>query len=83
MARQVAADGRPVVYYVHPREIDPDQPRLPMPPVRRFKSYVNLSTTAGKLERILEGGGLTTFRDWIATDGAALRAGATPEAALA
>jgi polysaccharide deacetylase family protein (PEP-CTERM system associated) len=73
MARQVVADGRPVVYYLHPREIDPDQPRLPMPAVRRLKSYVNLSTTAGKLERLLEGDGLTTFRDWIAADGATVR----------
>ena len=48
-----------------------------MPPMRRFKTYVNLSTTAGKLERLLDDGGLTTFRDWIATDGAALRP-ATP-----
>jgi polysaccharide deacetylase family protein (PEP-CTERM system associated) len=72
MARRVVADGRPVVYYLHPREIDPGQPRLPMSRVRRFKTYVNLSTTAGKLERLLEGGGLTTFRAWIAEHGATL-----------
>ena len=80
MARQVAADGRPVVYYLHPREIDPRQPRLPMPAVRRIKSYVNLSTTAGKLERLLEGGGLTTFRDWIAADGQRMSPTAWPAA---
>lgn len=72
MARRVVADGRPVVYYLHPREIDPDQPRLPMSRMRRFKTYVNLSTTAGKLERLLEGAGLVTFREWIAGHGEAL-----------
>ena len=31
MAARVNAAGQPVVYYVHPREIDPSHPRLPMP----------------------------------------------------
>ncbi len=30
MARQVLAEDRPVVFYIHPREIDPAHPRLPM-----------------------------------------------------
>jgi len=41
--------GRPLIVYVHPREIDPDHPRLPLSPVRRFKSYVNLKSTLPKL----------------------------------
>lgn len=45
--------GRPANVYVHPREIDPDQPRLPLPWMRRFKYYVGLSTTEGKLRRLL------------------------------
>ena len=65
MARSVNRDGRPVVYYVHPREIDPNHPRMPMGAVRRFKSYVNLSTTTRKLDRILRTGRLTPFVDWI------------------
>ena len=42
--------GRPLIVYVHPREIDPDQPRLPLNPIRRFKSYVNLKSTMSKLK---------------------------------
>lgn len=68
-ARAVNDDGRPVIYYVHPREIDPHHPRLPMGAVRRFKSYVNLSTTAGKLEAIMRSQRLTTFKAWIAAEG--------------
>ena len=54
-ARIAAANarGEPVVVYVHPRDIDPDQPRLEMPLARRFRSYVNLHTAAGKLRRLL------------------------------
>jgi polysaccharide deacetylase family protein (PEP-CTERM system associated) len=61
MALQVLSEGRPVVFYIHPREIDPGHPRLPMNPKRRFKSYVNLETTEGKLRRILQDFPVTAF----------------------
>jgi len=41
--------GQPLVVYVHPRELDPDHPRLSLPLRRRFKCYVNLSSTLPKL----------------------------------
>ncbi len=46
--------GYPVVVYVHPREIDPHHPRLKMPLYRKFKSYVNLSSTEKKLKSLLQ-----------------------------
>jgi polysaccharide deacetylase family protein (PEP-CTERM system associated) len=39
--------------YLHPREIDPKQPRLDLPVVDRFVSYCNLDTTMAKLDKIL------------------------------
>jgi polysaccharide deacetylase family protein (PEP-CTERM system associated) len=66
MTRSVLAEGRPVVFYVHPREIDPDQPRLAMGPSRRFKSYVNLRTTEPKLRRLLDDFEFTTFESYLA-----------------
>jgi len=45
--------GHPAIVYLHPREVDPSHPRLKMPLVRRLKSYVNLSTTLPKLQRLL------------------------------
>jgi len=72
MARRVERDGRPVVFYIHPREIDPDHPRLPMSAVRRFKSYVNLDTTEAKLRHIFRDFRLTTFRDFLSRHGAEL-----------
>jgi polysaccharide deacetylase family protein (PEP-CTERM system associated) len=52
-ASRVLAAGRPLVVYLHPREIDPDQPRLPLSRWRRFKCYVNLAGTESKLGRLL------------------------------
>jgi polysaccharide deacetylase family protein (PEP-CTERM system associated) len=45
--------GIPVMLYIHPRDIDPDQPRIPMPATRRFKSYVGLRTAHQKLNSLL------------------------------
>ncbi len=64
-AAKVNAEGRPVIYYLHPREIDPHHPRLPMGVFRRFKSYVNLSSTETKLRRLVQSQVLTNFRDWL------------------
>lgn len=53
MAERVRKEGRSVIWYIHPREIDPDHPRLPMPLHRYFRSYVNLRGTRKKLRKIL------------------------------
>jgi polysaccharide deacetylase family protein (PEP-CTERM system associated) len=66
MTRRVIQEGRPVVFYVHPREIDPSHPRLSMSLARRFKSYVNLSTTEDKIRRLLSEFTFITFQDAMA-----------------
>ena len=65
LSRAVNKSGRPVIYYLHPREIDPGHPRIDMGMLRRFKSYVNLRSTLPKLRRLLRDQDLVTFRDWI------------------
>lgn len=69
MAERVHAEGRPVLYYVHPREIDPGQPRLAMSPIRGFKSYVNLRGTEAKLRRLLSEFRFTSLRGWLQSSG--------------
>lgn len=56
LLRQVnAKQGRPFVFYLHPWELDPQQPRLNAGSrLQRFRHYVNLSTTEAKLVRLLE-----------------------------
>ncbi|MEQ8316821.1 MAG: polysaccharide deacetylase family protein [Phycisphaerales bacterium] len=49
-----AAQGRGTVVYLHPRDFAPDCPRVSMPPARKFKCYVGLSSTTTKLERLLD-----------------------------
>jgi polysaccharide deacetylase family protein (PEP-CTERM system associated) len=66
MTRKVIQEDRPVIFYVHPREIDPSHPRLSMNLTRKFKSYVNLSTTEDKIRRLLSEFSFMTFQDAIA-----------------
>lgn len=61
MTKRVHSDGRGVIWYIHPREVDPAHPRLAMSFKRRFKSYVNLRQTVGKLEKILRNGEFSTL----------------------
>jgi polysaccharide deacetylase family protein (PEP-CTERM system associated) len=65
-AHEVLADGRPVVFYIHPREIDPKHPRLPMSRKRTFKSYVNLDTTEWKVRQVFKDFPVSTFQNVIA-----------------
>jgi len=45
--------GVPGCIYLHPWEVDPDQPRQPLGGLRGFRHYVNLSRTHAKLDRLL------------------------------
>ncbi|MFW6108440.1 MAG: DUF3473 domain-containing protein, partial [bacterium] len=51
--RRVNRAGHPAVIYFHPWELDPEQPRLPVRGLRRFRHYVGLARTAAKLRRLL------------------------------
>jgi polysaccharide deacetylase family protein (PEP-CTERM system associated) len=53
IARVNRDEGRPVVFYLHPWEIDPDQPRLPVNWIGRVRHYRNLHRTAARLEALL------------------------------
>ena len=65
MAHRVIRDQRPVIFYIHPREIDPWHPRLPMPIHRRFRSYVNLASTRGKIEQLVSDFSFVTFQQFL------------------
>lgn len=46
--------GRPFVFYLHPWEIDPEQPRVRRAPaLSRFRHYLNLHRSAGRLRTLL------------------------------
>lgn len=48
-------EREPFVFYIHPWELDPGQPRIRgAGPRSRFRHYQNLQRTAGRLERLLQ-----------------------------
>lgn len=53
--RQVnGEERRPAMFYFHPWEVDPDQPRVANAPLRsRLRHYTNLTRMAGKLGELL------------------------------
>jgi polysaccharide deacetylase family protein (PEP-CTERM system associated) len=58
--------GKGVIYYLHPREIDPGQPRMKEIPLKRyFKYYVNLRSTEPKLRRLLGSLRFATLQEWL------------------
>ncbi|HWH60243.1 MAG TPA: XrtA system polysaccharide deacetylase [Terriglobales bacterium] len=65
MTQRVLSEGRPAIFYVHPREIDPDHPRLPMGRAREFRSYVNLRSTESKIRRLVSEFKMTSFADFL------------------
>lgn len=52
--RAAARQGWPGCVYLHPWEVDPDQPRQSLGGLRGFAHYVNLAKTEGKLDRLLQ-----------------------------
>jgi polysaccharide deacetylase family protein (PEP-CTERM system associated) len=54
IARVNRDDRRPAIFYFHPWEVDPDQPRVAEASAKtRFRHYVNLARTEGRLKRLL------------------------------
>lgn len=47
-------DGRPAIFYFHPWEIDPEQPRVTgLDAKRRFRHYLNIRRVEPRLQRLL------------------------------
>lgn len=52
--RRVNADHRPAVFYFHPWDMDPGQPRVANAPLRsKLRHYPRLGAMAGKLEALM------------------------------
>jgi polysaccharide deacetylase family protein (PEP-CTERM system associated) len=63
--RQSFRDCRPraAVLYFHPWEFDPDQPRLPLRRMNRFRTYVGLTKARSRLDALLSQYAFTRARD--------------------
>jgi polysaccharide deacetylase family protein (PEP-CTERM system associated) len=52
ISRVNGRDGEPVVLYIHPWEVDPDQPRLEASRTTQMRHYVGVAGTLDKLRQI-------------------------------
>lgn len=46
--------NQPFVFYIHPWEVDPEQPRIPSSWKSRFRHYTNLKRTESRLRQLLK-----------------------------
>jgi polysaccharide deacetylase family protein (PEP-CTERM system associated) len=53
LSRINRAEGRPFLFYMHPWEIDPEQPRIAAGRLSTFRHYTNLSRCENRLHQLL------------------------------
>jgi polysaccharide deacetylase family protein (PEP-CTERM system associated) len=69
LMRSCNRQGRPVMFYLHPWEADPGQPRVNgLPWTNRFRHYNNLHKTVERLERLLADFQFTSARRILTQD---------------
>jgi len=61
--------GRPFTFYVHPWELDPEQPRVRVGWFSRFRHYTNLTRCESRLRRILGEFTFTSMREALRLNG--------------
>lgn len=67
-SRRVHLRGDPVVYYVHPRDLNPHSPEMPTNFLKRFRFYGGRRSVAGKLESILGSRRCTSVETFLAEE---------------
>ncbi len=55
----------PLTIYIHPREIDTEHPHIEMNPLRKFKTYVNLTSVPAKLDMLLDSAKFIRMGDYL------------------
>jgi polysaccharide deacetylase family protein (PEP-CTERM system associated) len=61
--------GRPFIFYLHPWELDPEQPRVKVGALSRFRHYTNLDRCAARLARLLDDFAFAPTRDVLRAQG--------------
>jgi polysaccharide deacetylase family protein (PEP-CTERM system associated) len=67
---QARRAGQPAPLYFHPWEFDPDQPRLPLGPRQRWRTYVGIRRTRPRLQTLLRRYRGRSYRQWLASEAA-------------
>jgi polysaccharide deacetylase family protein (PEP-CTERM system associated) len=84
MRRLNTVERRPGVFYLHPWEIDPEQPRLASGGLTGLRHYTNLAKTEARLRRLLREFQFGTIADMLGREGCegAAVAGSLPYASM-
>lgn len=53
LMRRCNKQGRPVIFYLHPWEVDPNQPTQSLSLSKRIRHYINLDKTLKRLDKLL------------------------------
>jgi len=64
-ARRLNNAGAPAVFYLHPREMEADGPRLKLPPLKSFAAYGTRSDIKDRLRHILQTFSFCTMRQLV------------------
>lgn len=73
------SEGIPFIFYLHPWEIDPDQPRIRASRLSRFRHYTNLAKCESMLNRLLAEFHFGTVCDSLGEMGLWPEAGSDPQ----
>lgn len=63
LARVNRVQQQPFVFYLHPWELDPEQPRFPATGLSKFRHYNNLEVCEKRLEKLLRAFEFQTIRE--------------------
>lgn len=64
LSRINKTESQPFVFYLHPWELDPEQPRMTgAPPKSRFRHYLNLHQTEKRFRQLLNDFNFTSIRE--------------------
>lgn len=62
---QAAGRGQPGVFYIHPWELDTDQPRVRLNPATRVRHYGGIGQVASRLKRLLSEFSFVSIERWL------------------
>ena len=63
LLKRIERAGHPLVMYLHPWELDPDQPKMQGSSLSMFRHYINLHKTEDRLRSLLEDFCFTSIRE--------------------
>jgi len=62
LLKDINKKGDPIMFYLHPWEVDPDQPRKRMAFIDSVRHYINIDKTYDRLERLIHDFRFTTAK---------------------